>query len=96
MIARERQITFEIPIRLVNLEEGIELNETWAAEQGKASVDHLAHLAVHATLHLLGYTHDAEADAARMESLETRVLAGLGIPDPYLVKWKGSFVRRVV
>jgi probable rRNA maturation factor len=57
-----------------------------AAEQGKAPVDHLAHLVVHGTLHLLGYTHDAEADAARMESLETRVLAGLGIPDPYLVK----------
>lgn len=54
-----------------------------AAEQGKAPVDHLAHLVVHGTLHLLGHTHDAEADAARMEALETRVLAGLGIPDPY-------------
>ena len=49
-------------------------------------MDHLAHLVVHGTLHLLGYTHDAEADAARMEALETRVLAGLGIADPYLVK----------
>jgi probable rRNA maturation factor len=57
-----------------------------AAEQGKAPVDHLAHLVVHGTLHLLGYTHDAEADAARMESLETRVLAALGIPDPYVIK----------
>ena len=57
-----------------------------AGEQGKAPVDHLAHLVVHGTLHLLGYTHDAEADAARMEALETRVLAGLGIPDPYLAK----------
>lgn len=57
-----------------------------AAEQGKAPVDHLAHLVVHGTLHLLGYTHDGEGDAARMEALETRVLAGLGIPDPYLVK----------
>jgi len=57
-----------------------------AAEQGKAPVDHLAHLVVHGTLHLLGYTHDAEADAARMEALETRVLGGLGIADPYLVK----------
>ena len=55
-----------------------------AAEQGKAPVDHLAHLVVHGTLHLLGYTHDGEADAARMEALETRVLAGLGIPDPYV------------
>ncbi len=55
-----------------------------AAEQGKPPVSHLAHLVVHGTLHLLGYTHDAEADAARMEALETRVLAGLGIADPYL------------
>jgi len=55
-----------------------------AAEQGKAPVEHLAHLAVHGTLHLLGYTHDAEADAARMEALETQLLAGLGVPDPYL------------
>ena len=57
-----------------------------AAEQGKPTVSHLAHLVVHGTLHLLGYTHDEEADAARMEALETRVLAGLGIPDPYLMK----------
>ena len=57
-----------------------------AAEQGKAPVDHLAHLVVHGTLHLLGYTHDDEADAARMEALETRVLAGLGIPDPYVIR----------
>jgi probable rRNA maturation factor len=57
-----------------------------AAEQGKAPVIHLAHLVVHGTLHLLGYTHDDEADAARMEALETRVLAGLGIADPYVMK----------
>jgi len=55
-----------------------------AAEQGKAPVDHLAHLVVHGTLHLLGYTHDGDDDAARMEALEARVLAGLGIADPYL------------
>jgi len=54
-----------------------------AAEQGKPPLHHLAHLVVHGTLHLLGHTHDGEADAARMEALETRVLAGLGIPDPY-------------
>jgi len=44
----------------------------------------LAHLAVHGPLHLLGYTHDGEANPARIEELETRVLAGLGIPDPYV------------
>ena len=57
-----------------------------AVAQGKAPVQHLAHLVVHGTLHLVGYTHDGEADACRMEALETQVLAGLGIPDPYVTK----------
>lgn len=57
--------------------------EREAVDQHKESINHLAHLVVHGTLHLLGYTHDAEHDAARMEALETRVLAGLGIADPY-------------
>lgn len=57
-----------------------------AAEQEKAPGHHLAHLIVHGTLHLLGYTHDEEADAARMEALETRILAGLRIANPYVTK----------
>ncbi|MGF6712097.1 putative rRNA maturation factor [Luteibacter sp. W1I16] len=55
-----------------------------AAEQGKKPADHWAHLTVHGTLHLLGYDHIDEAEAEAMEGLETRVLAGLGIADPYL------------
>jgi probable rRNA maturation factor len=54
-----------------------------AAEQQKAPLAHLAHLVVHGTLHLLGHSHDGEADTARMEGLETAVLAGLGFPDPW-------------
>ena len=54
-----------------------------AAEQGKAARDHWAHLAVHGTLHLLGYDHLEDAEAVTMEALETRILAGLGIADPY-------------
>jgi probable rRNA maturation factor len=54
-----------------------------AAEQGKLLRDHWAHLTVHGVLHLLGYDHLEEAEAEAMEALETRVLAGLGIPDPY-------------
>jgi probable rRNA maturation factor len=55
-----------------------------AAEQGKRLADHWAHLTIHGTLHLLGYDHIEEAEAEAMEGLETRVLAGLGIADPYL------------
>ena len=52
--------------------------------QGKTPADHVAHLVVHGTLHLMGYDHEtSEADAERMEALERRILAKLGIADPY-------------
>jgi probable rRNA maturation factor len=54
-----------------------------AAEQGKKPRDHWAHLTIHGTLHLLGYDHIEDAEAEAMEALETRILAGLGIADPY-------------
>lgn len=54
-----------------------------AAEQGKTPRDHWAHLAIHGVLHLLGCDHVQEAEAIEMEALETRILAGLGIADPY-------------
>lgn len=60
--------------------------ETCAREaeaQGKPMVDHVTHLVVHAVLHLLGYDHIDPADAARMEGLEVRILASLGVSDPY-------------
>ena len=57
--------------------------EREAAEQGKALADHWGHMLVHGTLHLLGYDHMSEAEAAEMEDLERRVLAGLGVADPY-------------
>jgi probable rRNA maturation factor len=44
---------------------------------------HLAHLAVHGFLHLLGFDHHNDRAATRMEQLERRVLAGLRVPDPY-------------
>jgi probable rRNA maturation factor len=44
---------------------------------------HYAHLVVHGTLHLQGWTHDRDEDAGRMERREARILAGLGYPDPY-------------
>jgi probable rRNA maturation factor len=54
-----------------------------AEAQGITLTDHLSHLVVHGTLHLLGYDHEDDAEAERMEALETTILAGLGIADPY-------------
>jgi probable rRNA maturation factor len=55
-----------------------------ARSQGKTAADHVTHLVVHGTLHLMGYDHEtSEADAERMEALERRILAKLGIADPY-------------
>jgi len=54
-----------------------------AAQQGKPLGNHLLHLILHGYLHLLGYDHETEADAAVMEALEIKALATLGIPDPY-------------
>ncbi|MBY0429440.1 MAG: rRNA maturation RNase YbeY [Alphaproteobacteria bacterium] len=47
---------------------------------------HLIHLVVHGTLHLLGYDHMGNAESRRMETLEKRILAGLGIGDPYIIE----------
>ncbi|HVV39510.1 MAG TPA: rRNA maturation RNase YbeY [Nitrobacter sp.] len=44
---------------------------------------HLSHLTVHGFLHLIGYDHETDGDAEEMENLERRILAQLGIPDPY-------------
>ena len=57
-----------------------------AAEKGIGIADHLTHLIVHGTLHLLGYDHQADDEAEGMEALECAVLAGLGIVDPYLIR----------
>jgi hypothetical protein len=54
-----------------------------ARAQGKRWRAHLAHLVVHGALHAQGHDHETDAEAARMERLETRLLAGLGYPDPY-------------
>ena len=60
--------------------------ETVIEEAKRKSIpaaDHATHLVVHGMLHLLGFDHERDADAERMEALETKVLAGLGITDPY-------------
>jgi probable rRNA maturation factor len=52
------------------------------AEQ-KAFRDHYTHLVVHGVLHLLGFDHEMDEEAEEMETTERRILAGLGIADPY-------------
>ncbi len=54
-----------------------------AAEKGIPIADHVTHLLVHGTLHLLGHDHQDDAEADAMEALEVQILAGLGIADPY-------------
>jgi probable rRNA maturation factor len=117
----DRQQDTEISVRLVDIEEMSQLNQTYrgrqgptnvlsfpadlpaelelpllgdivicsavvqreAEEQGKAPTAHWAHMAVHGTLHLLGYDHIEDDDAAEMEALETTILATLDYPCPY-------------
>ncbi len=54
-----------------------------ALEQKKPLESHYAHMTVHGTLHLQGYDHESDGEAAIMESLETAIMAKLGYADPY-------------
>ena len=60
--------------------------EREAAEQGKTLEAHYAHLLVHGLLHLQGYDHENDEDAAIMEALETQIVTKLGYPAPYLIE----------
>jgi probable rRNA maturation factor len=60
-----------------------EVVEAEAAAQGKRVTAHFCHLVVHGVLHLMGYDHETDAEAAIMEDLERRILDRLGIADPY-------------
>ncbi len=59
--------------------------EEEAREQGKELSAHWAHLTIHGLFHLLGYLHDQQSDAEKMEQLEINTLEKLGIPNPYLL-----------
>ena len=54
-----------------------------AEAAGRPFLHHTVHLLVHGFLHLLGYDHETDADAAVMEACEVRILETLDIPDPY-------------
>src|SRR5205809_5361314 len=71
------------PVLLGDIVLALETVAQEAADQEKPIGDHLVHLTVHGVLHLLGYDHLTQVEAATMESLETSILAALGVPDPY-------------
>lgn len=54
-----------------------------AAAAGRPLPAHVLHLVVHGVLHLLGHDHGSEAEAAEMEAFEAKILASLGVPNPY-------------
>ncbi len=59
------------------------VTEAEALKAGKRFADHAVHLVIHGVLHLLGFDHVTDRQARKMEPLETRLLARLGIDDPY-------------
>ena len=60
-----------------------EIVRSEAKEQGKTAEAHWAHMVVHGTLHLLGFDHESDSDAATMEGLEIKILTDNGIANPY-------------
>jgi metalloprotein, YbeY/UPF0054 family len=60
-----------------------------AIEQGTPFLHHLAHLTVHGFLHLLGFDHEQDDEAEKMERLERQILARMQIPDPYAARDAG-------
>ncbi len=71
------------PLALGDLVVALETMAREARLADRPLADHFSHLIVHGTLHLVGHDHETDADAAAMERLETAILAGLGVPDPY-------------
>lgn len=71
------------PVMLGDIALACETVAREAVEQGKPIADHLRHLVVHGVLHLLGFDHQHEAEAAAMEAREVEILRALGVPDPY-------------
>ncbi len=69
------------PLGEIILAAGVVARE--AAEQSKLPAAHFTHLVVHGFLHIMGYDHAVEAEADRMERLETEILAQMGIANPY-------------
>ncbi len=72
-----------VPLILGDIAVSYETIHREALEQQKSFEDHLVHLFVHGLLHLLGYDHEEEEEAERMEALEITLLTQFGINNPY-------------
>ncbi|CAO3417227.1 rRNA maturation RNase YbeY [Azospirillum endophyticum] len=81
--AEEPEAQEGVPVMLGDVILAFETVAREASEQGKSFKDHMTHLVMHGVLHLLGYDHETDDEAEEMEALETRLLATLGIADPY-------------
>jgi probable rRNA maturation factor len=71
------------PLPLGDIVIAYETTAREASAQNTPFMHHLAHLAVHGFLHLLGYDHEADAEAEAMEEMEAKALARIGVPNPY-------------
>jgi len=65
-----------------------------ARGEKKPFAHHIAHLAVHGFLHLIGYDHERDEDAAAMEQTEREILRELAIPDPYRPRKRAAVSRK--
>ena len=76
----------EAPALLGDIVIAFETSAREAASENKLFLHHVAHLAVHGFLHLEGHDHDVDEQAEAMEQLERRILARLGVADPYAAR----------
>lgn len=83
MDADDPMLPADLPLPLGDIVLALGTLEREAATQGLSLGHHYSHLLVHGLLHLLGYDHETSVEAETMERLETEILAGLGIDDPY-------------
>jgi probable rRNA maturation factor len=84
-----------LPVGLGDIAIAYETCAREAQEAGRPLEAHALHLLVHGALHLLGFDHEREADADLMEGLETEILAGLGVADPYAPGAEGVAMTRI-
>ncbi len=79
----QNRLNTQIPLFLGDVALSLDTINREVKEQRKNISDHVKHIVVHAILHLLGYDHETETDAAEMEALEIKVLSGIGVASPY-------------